>query len=108
MALIDSGASSTMISSRVVGTLGLEPVSKKAYAALGGRIYRDAYLFHVAFYGDDAAGSAAGVERIHVCSQVIHGGEVDDGLSFDVLLGMDVITTGTLVIDRDGRFSFSY
>ena len=38
----------------------------------------------------------------------INGGELSDGNTFDVLLGMDVLTTGNLRVDKDGTFSFSF
>jgi hypothetical protein len=117
LALFDTGASSTMISSRVATELGLQPVGRRRYAALGGPVNRDTYLFHVAFYSgkaprlvnqDHDLPRSIEISRIHVCSRIINGGEIDDGQSFEVLLGMDVITSGTLVIDKDGSFSFTY
>jgi len=45
---------------------------------------------------------------MHVCAKVITGGEIEDQDSFDVLLGMDVITTGNLTISVDGTFGFAF
>jgi hypothetical protein len=39
---------------------------------------------------------------------VINGGELSDAHTFDVLLGMDVITTGNLQIDKAGTFRFTF
>ena len=92
-----------MISSRVVSKLGLMPVNRVLFHGLGGQSWRDAYLFHVAFYMTTGA-----VSRIQICTKVINGGEILDNPSFDVLLGMDVITTGDLSINKDGSFRFEW
>jgi hypothetical protein len=120
-ALIDTGASSTMITSRVVHELGLLPVGSIPYHGLDGPSFKRAYLFHVAFYDSDGIANfevddgdqhvveaATPVNRIHVCTHVITGGELDTLPSFDVLLGMDIITTGQLVVRSDGSFIFSF
>jgi hypothetical protein len=52
-ALIDTGSTSTMITSRVVAELGLEFVNRKLFRIADGQeAWRPAYLFYVAFYGD--------------------------------------------------------
>ena len=72
-----------------------------------------AYLFHVAFYGPvvplsaDPEESESLVNSMRVCTKVITGGEIENQDSFDVLLGMDVITTGNLTINVDGTFGFA-
>jgi len=45
---------------------------------------------------------------MYVCTKVIVGGEIDNQPSFDILLGMDIISTGTLMIRNDGVFVFSF
>ncbi len=98
-ALIDTGATSTMITSRVVSDLNLQPVGMLEFYGLDGSTWKTAYLFHVAFY-DSSEGSnlrlddgdqhiveiANPVARIHVCTQAITGGEIERLPSFDVLL----------------------
>src|SRR5260370_19117354 len=49
-ALIDTGATSTMITTKVVSLLGLQPATKLPYRNKGGLIWTTAYLFHVVFY----------------------------------------------------------
>ena len=55
-----------------------------------------------------AEGEAEAINKIYVYTQPIIGGELGGYTSFDVLLGMDVITSGRLVVDKDGTFSFTY
>ena len=46
--------------------------------------------------------------RIRVLKRVINGGELSDEHTFDLLLGMDVLTTGDLQIGKDGTFKFEF
>lgn len=106
-ALIDTGATRTMIATRVVTRLGLQLVNKLDFAGLGGITRRNGYLFHVAFHGTPPA-SASEVSKIHIFKSAINGGELSDENTFDVLLGMDVLTSGNLHIDKNGTFRFSF
>jgi hypothetical protein len=107
-ALIDTGATTTMIATRVVNALGLREVNKLPFAGMGGLSWRAAYLFQVGFYDGEATPVGEGIARVHVCKRVVNGGELTHEPHFDVLLGMDILTTGTLRIDRDGTFSFGF
>jgi hypothetical protein len=114
-ALIDTGATSTMITKRAVAFLGLQPATKLPYRNKDGLIWTTAYLFHVVFYGktvampgDSEEDGESLVSQTHVCTKVITGGEIEDQDYFDVLLGMDVITTGNLEIKVDGTFGFAF
>jgi hypothetical protein len=49
-ALIDTGATKTMIAPRVVAALGLQQVNMLEFSGLGGSARRPGYLFHVAFF----------------------------------------------------------
>lgn len=106
-ALVDTGASKTMIATHVAAQLGLQPVNKLQFGGLGGVTWRPGYLFHVAFYAETPDASNA-PSKIHIYRRIINGGELSDEHTFDVLLGMDLLTTGKLIIDRNGTFSFSF
>ena len=58
--------------------------------------------------GDSPEDGESRVSNTHVLKKIITGGEIDDQDSFDVLLGMDVITTGNLTISMDGTFGFAF
>src|ERR1700677_3927017 len=51
-ALIDTGATTTMITTKVVQELHLQPVTKRLWHSSEGDIWRTAYLFQLAFYGE--------------------------------------------------------
>jgi len=109
-----------MIAPRVASELNLEPVGTEEVRGLSGSVWVLTYLFHVGFFdstyksrfhngdGDQHAleREATEVDKYHIYTQPITGGEMQDGNSFDVLLGMDVISTGQLRFNKDGTFSF--
>ena len=116
-ALIDTGATSTMLSNKVISDLGLIPVGIAKFQGIHGVRTRVVYLFRVAFYGavadKDLLASRSiktdkEVHKIYICPTDIEGGEIDKQPNFDVLLGMDVLSTGNLRIDKSGDFSFSF
>jgi hypothetical protein len=97
-----------MIASRVVSQLGLQQVNKLPFDGMGGISWRRGYLFHVAFYESPPPTDSNPVSRIHICRKEINGGELSDEHTFDVLLGMDILTTGNLQIHKTGTFSFEF
>src|ERR1700730_6429507 len=112
-ALVDTGAQSTMISTNVVRTLNLTPVGKIPIQGVSHSVqHHNGYLFHVAFLfpmlGTIGLRGAAGQMYIYINQKRIYGGELTlTGAGFDVLLGMDIISTGSLKIEGNGTFSFS-
>ncbi len=117
-ALLDTGATVTMITKHVVREMNLLPVTKMEIAGVSGIQYHNAYLFFVGFAGDRVPLSSVQVPdpdpdatwiKIHLCTKLVQGGELADNGSFDVLLGMDIISTGTLVLDGTlSSFSFTF
>jgi hypothetical protein len=107
-ALIDTGATGTALTRHVVAELGLLPVGKRQFGTPTGIVWQPYYLVRAAFYDSPPEPGSTAPSRIRVYRQVIEAGEIQDQPSFDVLLGMDVITSGRLVVDRDGSFEFSY
>ncbi len=107
-ALIDSGAQSTCITSDAATKVGLIPVGKVPIRGVSGLNYHNNYLFKVGFafgIGEKLPGKA----DVHVFVNPIEGAELNFTSSqFDVLLGMDVISQGSLKIDGDGTFSFCF
>jgi len=114
-AVIDTGATSTMITSRVVKESGLQFHNKKLFRiADGEEAWRPAYLFQVAFFGatlpvgDSEEDGISKVRTIYPCRKEINGGEIRDESLYDVLLGMDVLSTGNLIFRRDYTFRFDF
>jgi hypothetical protein len=114
-ALIDTGAQSTMISSNVVSALNMSPVGQQRIQGVGPTAnYHNAYLFHVSFIvpalipGAFLPSGPYGGGVVYINPNAIYGAEITStGGVFDVLLGMDVISGGSLKIEGNGTFSFS-
>jgi hypothetical protein len=113
-ALIDTGATTTMITSRVAAAIGLRAVNRLSYHGLDGPSWRPGHLFHLAFLAgviqevDLVQDQGMPMDRLLVCAKVINGGEITNTPSFDVLIGMDIISTGTLTVSKGGSFSFDF
>lgn len=96
-ALIDTGATNTCISPRLVKELKLIPVGKMEMVGLGGIIVQPYYIIDVYLPFKNESFLITG---LHV--SVFHA---QDGL--DVLMGMDIIGLGHLSVDAfAGRFTF--
>jgi hypothetical protein len=111
-ALLDTGSQKTMISTSVVRAVGLSPIGKIPLQGIGPNVtYHEGYLFHVAFTFPSPAGLTPGSAQAHtfIYGIPIYGAELAvPAASFDVLLGMDIIGSGSLKVDGDGTFSFSF
>mgnify|MGYP001819874489 CR=1 FL=1 len=109
-ALIDTGAQSTCISSTVAQAVGLRPLGKKTISGVSGVAAHNYYSFHIGFMQIGLAGpnnTAQG--NLAILDPPIDGVELAiSGQGFDVLLGMDVIAIGSLAVEGNGTFSFSY
>jgi hypothetical protein len=105
-----------MISPRVAQAVGLSPIGQMPIQGVGHNVtYHNAYLFHVCFVmaattiGQPIPPGTNVNSIIFVLPKPIYGAEITStGGAFDVLLGMDVISTGSLIVEGIGRFSFSF
>jgi len=109
-ALIDTGAQGTSITLQAAERLGLEPTGMIRVHGFGGAKNHNCYLFKVGFV--DLRESELGLLKpeFHLVDAEIRGAEFDCGpdADFDVLLGMDVLSTGTLTVANTGKFKFSF
>lgn len=115
VALVDTGAQKTMISTNVANRLNLQPQGKIAIRGVGPNItYHNGYLFHVAFtipispLPQPLVPGAQIQLAVFVFPSPIYGAELPNESGFDVLLGMDVLSGGSLKIEGSGHFSFSF
>ena len=116
-ALIDTGAQKTMISPTVVRRLNLTPRGKILVSGVGPTAhYHNGYFFHVAFIvplvspgaAIPSGGAVSVPAMVHINTQVVYGGEIHStGGTFDVLLGMDILSTGLLTVQAN-HFAFAY
>lgn len=118
-ALVDTGAQKTMISTNVVNALGLQAQGQIPIQGVGPNItWHNGYLFHVSFtmpvLGPAALALPPGQIQllVHINPNVIYGAELTipagAQAAFDVLLGMDILSSGSLKIEGSGHASFSF
>jgi hypothetical protein len=119
-ALIDTGATTTGITTALATQLQMQPVGIIQIHGVGGLQNHNSHLFQVGFpfalppgaplpagHPPPAAGQTP--VQLHVLHKVIQGCAFQGGAApFQVLLGMDVISIGSLVVQGNGTFSFSF
>lgn len=108
-ALVDTGAQITCITQSAAMKIGLVPVGTLLIQGVGGLAPHNYYIFKIGF--NRIVENEVGLSPdVHLIDKVIEGAELVFGPNapFDVLLGMDVISTGTLTISNSGRYRFSF
>jgi hypothetical protein len=104
MALIDTGASSTCISQKVVSDVGLNPTGKMPVVGVHGSTPTNTYQFTVGFIipqGQDPTGALVA----NITLFPVDGIEfANTGCGFDVLLGRDVLCRGQFSLTFNGQF----
>jgi hypothetical protein len=119
-ALIDTGASTTAITTALAALLNLQPIGIMPIHGVGGVQHHNSHLFRVGFPFPLPAGTAAPPghpppQQGQVPATILYLHKVIQGCAFhganapfQVLLGMDVISIGSLVVQGNGTFSFSF
>ena len=94
-AIWDTGADTTIISSRIVKELNLQPYKAGGISGIGGATGSNVYLVHVLVPTGDF------VTQVEVME--------NDFQDIDVLIGMDVIVFGDfLITNKDGKTTFQF
>ena len=94
-ALWDTGADTTIISSRIVRQLQLQPYRQGGISGIGGATGSNIYLVHVLVPTGDAVTSVEVMES--------------DFEDIDVLIGMDIIIFGDfLITNKDSKTTFQF
>ena len=94
-ALWDTGADTTIISSRIVRQLQLQPYRQGGISGIGGATGSNIYLVHVLVPTGDVVTSVEVMES--------------DFEDIDVLIGMDVIIFGDfLITNKDDKTTFQF
>jgi hypothetical protein len=107
-ALLDTGASVTCISDKVIKTLGLQPSGKTTMSGSTGQSAVDQYAFVVAFmFGlqQTPTGAFSGEINAHL----VQGCEfMSHGFGFDVLIGRDILCKGSFTLTFDGHYVLAF
>lgn len=102
-ALLDTGATASWISSKIVQRFGLESIGKKPVIVATELRQRPAFVFRLGLLGDDAPPSTLPI----VFAETI-GFEISQAEGFDVLLGMDVLSQTDFAMFRDGSWELKF
>jgi predicted aspartyl protease len=105
-ALIDTGASCTCITQKVINDIGLTPIGKQPVGGVHGKKVVNQYPFQVALVFPQAQ-AASGTVTANVMAMPVTGVEFDSPGGFDVLLGRDIICRGILHLSWDGHGTFA-
>ena len=94
-AIWDTGADTTIISSRIVKKLNLQPYKAGGISGIGGDTDTNVYLVHVQVPTGDFVANVEVMES--------------EFADIDLLVGMDVITFGDfLITNNDGKTTFQF
>jgi len=107
-ALLDTGASSTCISQRVVDEIELSPTGKTMLIGATGRQEVDQYSFGVGLLVSQEAQPSGDVRSQINVRPTIGTLFQNDAGAFDVLLGRDILCSGVFTISFDGHFTLSH
>ena len=104
-ALVDTGAVRTCINENVVQRLGLRRRGRANIWNIKRSEQHFTYLFDVGIWPDRDDGLPSAVFGL---ANEIEGIDVGNHPYFDVLLGMDIVSLGSLRIDLDGTFEMAF
>ncbi|MES2339830.1 MAG: retropepsin-like aspartic protease [Pseudomonadota bacterium] len=105
-ALIDTGATRTCLTPRLIQKFGLQPKSKLLVSsATSAPERRRAYSYSLGLFCNEGA---AGLQTLYVLPYEFIAPPFIDNDNFDVLLGMDILSQGRLVFEADGSFLFDF
>jgi predicted aspartyl protease len=103
MGLIDTGASCTCISPKIVQNLGLQPTGKQQLSHAQGSTATNTYQFQVAFIIPQGQ-APTGVMQAQALPIAINGLEFvpPQGAVFDLLLGRDILSKSVFSMTFNG------
>ncbi len=104
-ALIDTGASLTAIAPQLADAMGLVPVGRRILDTAAGTRRANAYNFTLGFQMPSVGGLA---QPPLFLQNEIYGIDFTKGMAFDVLIGMDILSTGDLKISSSRRWQFNF
>lgn len=108
-ALLDTGATSSAITAKIAASLGLLARGRRVMGTAGGTRRTNIFGFSLAFSPFCVVMQQGQIGSAPLfLPHEIAGIEFTEGIDFQVLIGMDVISTGELKISSDRSWSFKF
>ena len=108
-ALIDTGATATCISQKVVDEVGLRSMGKCQMISASHVADVNEYVFVIGRPLEFARPADRGAESGFAIFENVSGLEfAPSGAPIEILIGMDIVQQGSLKLDFDGHFSFRF
>ncbi len=94
-AMWDTGATNTLISSKIIKALALKPFGKSGLSSANGIIETNTYLVHVGLPSGAIVTNVLALE--------------DENEDYEIVIGMDIISQGDFAFtNKDGHSTFSF
>lgn len=104
-ALIDTGSTTTGVTTALAEQLGLTGRGKKPMGGIGGDMQIERYLFRIGLTADAEHGAPPSFPFVF---EDLEGFALRSGFQFEVLLGMDILGQCDLKVGRDRRCSLTF
>lgn len=102
VALLDTGSTTSGITTRIAKYLGLAPRGKRPIGSIQGEGQAERFLFRVALQFPDSEPTFPFV------FEDVEGFELREGFQLDVLIGMDVLRQCDFAMSRTGLCSLTF
>ena len=104
--LIDTGATVTAVSRDIAETLKLRPEGKRTITNTHGQARSTQYRFRVGLITAAGNGRLGAASLPYLLDDLVFGIDIIAGASFDVLIGMDILSLGDLCVRRNRTWTF--
>lgn len=104
-ALVDTGATASGITPRMVRALGLQGQGKRPLNSAHGEKQTERYLFRVGFFPDQVVSDAPNLP--YIFDEVL-GFALEDSFELDALIGMDILAQCDFSVDRGRHCSIVF
>lgn len=104
MALLDTGATNSGLTPRIIDQLGLESYGKRPLGSARGEEQTPRYFFRIGFQ----PANEGDVPQFPFIFEEVDGFELRNSFQFDALIGMDVLRHCDFIMRRNGQWSLSF
>lgn len=104
-ALLDTGATASGITPRVVNALGLTGKGKRPLSSAHGEQQTERYLFRIGLFPETANPD---IPQLPYIFDDVLGFELQDSFKFEALIGMNILSQCDFTMDRQGYCTLTF